>query len=70
MGTLYDPMVAKLVCHGPDRPSALARLHAALGQLQVGGWAQCRVTAGLTGVAICAPTCLWFTNRFMNTSQP
>lgn len=35
VGTLYDPMVAKLVCHGPDRASALARLHAALGQLQV-----------------------------------
>lgn len=37
VGTLYDPMVAKLVCHGPDRASALARLHAALGQLQVCG---------------------------------
>jgi 3-methylcrotonyl-CoA carboxylase alpha subunit len=38
VGTLYDPMVAKLVCSGPDRPSALARLHAALGQLQIAGF--------------------------------
>lgn len=38
VGTLYDPMVAKLVCHGPDRASALARLHAALGQLQIAGF--------------------------------
>lgn len=35
VGTLYDPMVAKLVASGPDRAAALARLHTALGQLQV-----------------------------------
>jgi 3-methylcrotonyl-CoA carboxylase alpha subunit len=33
----YDPMIGKLIVHGPDRPTALARLRAALGQCQVAG---------------------------------
>ncbi|PSC74742.1 Methylcrotonoyl-carboxylase subunit mitochondrial [Micractinium conductrix] len=37
VGVSYDPMIAKLVCHAPDRATALARLHTALAQLQVGG---------------------------------
>lgn len=35
VGVNYDPMIAKVVVHGPDRPAALASLHAALGALQV-----------------------------------
>ena len=31
VGTDYDPMLAKVVAHGRDRPEALARLRAALG---------------------------------------
>ncbi|OIJ98670.1 acetyl/propionyl-CoA carboxylase subuit alpha [Streptomyces sp. MUSC 14] len=30
VGSLYDPMLAKVVAHGPDRATALARLRAAL----------------------------------------
>lgn len=30
VGTVYDPMLAKVVAHGPDRPTALRRLGAAL----------------------------------------
>ncbi|SHJ06864.1 acetyl-CoA carboxylase biotin carboxylase subunit [Wenxinia saemankumensis] len=33
----YDPMIAKLIVHGPDRPAALARLAAALAETQVTG---------------------------------
>ncbi|MBO28790.1 MAG: 3-methylcrotonyl-CoA carboxylase [Rhodobacteraceae bacterium] len=33
----YDPMIAKVIVHGPNRDMALARLRAALGQTQVGG---------------------------------
>lgn len=33
----YDPMIAKLIAHGPDRPTALARLRSALAQCQVAG---------------------------------
>jgi acetyl/propionyl-CoA carboxylase alpha subunit len=33
----YDSMVAKLIVHGPDRPSARRRLGAALDQLVLGG---------------------------------
>lgn len=33
----YDPMIAKLIVHGPDRPTALGRLRAALAQCQVAG---------------------------------
>ncbi|WP_431959835.1 acetyl/propionyl/methylcrotonyl-CoA carboxylase subunit alpha [Actinacidiphila sp. bgisy160] len=30
IGTSYDPMLAKVIAHGPDRPTALRRLRAAL----------------------------------------
>ncbi|MDX1820756.1 MAG: biotin carboxylase N-terminal domain-containing protein [Paracoccaceae bacterium] len=33
----YDPMIAKLIAHGPDRSTALARLVAGLAALEVGG---------------------------------
>jgi acetyl/propionyl-CoA carboxylase alpha subunit len=33
----YDPMIAKLVAHGESRAEALARLHAALLETEVGG---------------------------------
>jgi 3-methylcrotonyl-CoA carboxylase alpha subunit len=33
----YDPMIAKLVAHGPDRASALAALRAMLAQTEVAG---------------------------------
>ena len=33
----YDPMIAKLIVHGPDRPAALARLRTALGQTRIAG---------------------------------
>jgi acetyl-CoA/propionyl-CoA carboxylase biotin carboxyl carrier protein len=37
VGTDYDPMLAKVIAHGPDRPSALRRLGRALGELQLLG---------------------------------
>ncbi|MFJ1995241.1 acetyl/propionyl/methylcrotonyl-CoA carboxylase subunit alpha [Streptomyces asiaticus] len=37
VGTVYDPMLAKIIAHGPDRPTALRRLRAALGSLTVLG---------------------------------
>ncbi|CDR09644.1 carbamoyl-phosphate synthase L chain ATP-bindingprotein [Streptomyces iranensis] len=37
VGTVYDPMLAKVIAHGPDRPTALRRLRAALGALTVLG---------------------------------
>ncbi|MCQ0986911.1 acetyl-CoA carboxylase biotin carboxylase subunit [Jiella marina] len=33
----YDPMIAKLIVHGPDRPSALRRLARALGAVRIAG---------------------------------
>ncbi|QYK40731.1 MAG: 5-oxoprolinase/urea amidolyase family protein [Paracoccaceae bacterium] len=33
----YDPMLAKIIVHGPDRPSAIAALRAALRDTQVAG---------------------------------
>ncbi|WP_209427936.1 biotin carboxylase N-terminal domain-containing protein [Pararhodobacter sp. SW119] len=33
----YDPMIAKLIAHGPNRATALARLRHALAALEVGG---------------------------------
>ena len=33
----YDPMIAKLIVHGPDRATALARLRQALGEVQIAG---------------------------------
>jgi len=35
--THYDPLIAKLIVHGPDRATALARLRGALAQCQVAG---------------------------------
>ena len=35
----YDPMIAKLVVWGPDRPSALLKLHASLAQYNIDGLA-------------------------------
>ncbi|KAL0045925.1 hypothetical protein WJX82_008659 [Trebouxia sp. C0006] len=37
VGVNYDPMIAKVIARGPDRSTALARLHAALSDLQVSG---------------------------------
>jgi len=37
VGTGYDPMIAKLVAHGPTRAEALARLGDALAQTEVAG---------------------------------
>ena len=33
----YDPMVAKLICHGTDRAMAIRRLRMALSQVHIGG---------------------------------
>ena len=33
----YDPMIAKLIVRGPDRPTALARLRRALAETQIAG---------------------------------
>lgn len=35
VGVHYDPMIAKVIAKGPDRQTALTRLHTALSQLQV-----------------------------------
>ncbi|MEW1719406.1 biotin carboxylase N-terminal domain-containing protein [Streptomyces sp. NPDC093109] len=32
VGSLYDPMLSKVIAHGPDRPTALRRLRAALAE--------------------------------------
>ncbi|MGH3103760.1 MAG: acetyl/propionyl/methylcrotonyl-CoA carboxylase subunit alpha [Gaiellaceae bacterium] len=37
IGLGYDPMIAKLIAHGPTREVALARLHAALAETEVEG---------------------------------
>ncbi|WP_431044345.1 acetyl/propionyl/methylcrotonyl-CoA carboxylase subunit alpha [Streptomyces sp. P1-3] len=37
VGTLYDPMLAKVIAHGPDRATALRRLSAALARTTVLG---------------------------------
>jgi acetyl-CoA/propionyl-CoA carboxylase biotin carboxyl carrier protein len=37
VGSSYDPMLAKVIAHGPDRATALRRLDAALGQTVVLG---------------------------------
>ena len=37
VGTSYDPMIAKLIAHGPTRTEALARLADALAETEVGG---------------------------------
>jgi acetyl/propionyl-CoA carboxylase alpha subunit len=33
----YDPLIAKLIVHGPDRPAAIARLRRALDEIEIGG---------------------------------
>ena len=35
--THYDPLLAKLIVHGKDRPAALARMRRALGELRIAG---------------------------------
>jgi acetyl/propionyl-CoA carboxylase alpha subunit len=37
IGVAYDPMIAKLIAHGPTRDEALARLHDALAETEVAG---------------------------------
>lgn len=37
IGTSYDPMLAKVIAHGPDRATALRRLRAALAGTSVLG---------------------------------
>ncbi|AUG77331.1 acetyl-COA carboxylase [Kitasatospora sp. MMS16-BH015] len=37
IGSLYDPMVAKVIAYGPDRPTAIRRLRAALAETRVLG---------------------------------
>jgi acetyl/propionyl-CoA carboxylase alpha subunit len=37
VGVGYDPMIAKLIAHGPTRDEAFARLHDALGETEVVG---------------------------------
>jgi acetyl-CoA/propionyl-CoA carboxylase biotin carboxyl carrier protein len=37
VGTAYDPMLAKVIAHGPDRPTALARLDRALARFDLLG---------------------------------
>ncbi len=37
IGTSYDPMLAKVIAHGPDRATALARLDRALAQYAIAG---------------------------------
>jgi len=37
VGTLFDPMIAKVIAHGPDRAVALRRLDRALGDLELLG---------------------------------
>jgi acetyl-CoA/propionyl-CoA carboxylase biotin carboxyl carrier protein len=34
---LYDPMIAKLIVRGADRPDAIGRMQRALGEFQIGG---------------------------------
>jgi acetyl-CoA carboxylase biotin carboxylase subunit len=33
----YDSMIAKVIVHGPDRPSAIRRMDEALSTLSIGG---------------------------------
>ena len=33
----YDPLIAKLIVHAPDRAAAVARLRRALGEVEIGG---------------------------------
>ncbi|QKW19624.1 ATP-grasp domain-containing protein [Kitasatospora sp. NA04385] len=58
VGSLYDPMLAKVIAYGPDRPTAIRRLRAALAATRILGvttntgylrrlLAQPEVTAGL-----------------------
>ncbi|WP_354640568.1 acetyl/propionyl/methylcrotonyl-CoA carboxylase subunit alpha [Kitasatospora camelliae] len=37
VGSLYDPMLAKVIAYGPDRPTALRRLRAALAETRILG---------------------------------
>ncbi|MDR3082995.1 MAG: ATP-grasp domain-containing protein [Streptomyces sp.] len=37
VGSLYDPMLAKVIAYGPDRPTAIRRLRAALAETRILG---------------------------------
>ncbi|MEV4561104.1 biotin carboxylase N-terminal domain-containing protein [Kitasatospora sp. NPDC049285] len=37
VGSLYDPMLAKVIAYGPDRPTAIRRLRAALSETRILG---------------------------------
>ena len=37
ISTHYDPMIAKVICWAADRPRAIARMEATLGNMEVGG---------------------------------
>ncbi|MFJ5926421.1 acetyl/propionyl/methylcrotonyl-CoA carboxylase subunit alpha [Kitasatospora sp. NPDC092948] len=37
IGSLYDPMLAKVIAYGPDRPTAIRRLRAALAETRILG---------------------------------
>ena len=37
VGTRYDPLIAKLIAHGPTRDAAIERLREALAETEVGG---------------------------------
>ena len=42
VGVNYDPMIAKVIARGPDRQSALHKMHTALSELQVRSTSACR----------------------------
>jgi acetyl-CoA/propionyl-CoA carboxylase biotin carboxyl carrier protein len=50
--THYDPLLAKVIAHGPDRATALARLRAALGELDALGVS---TSAGFTSALLDDP---------------
>jgi acetyl-CoA/propionyl-CoA carboxylase biotin carboxyl carrier protein len=52
VGTHYDPLLAKVIAHGPDRATALARLRAALGELDALG---VTTSAGFTRALLADP---------------
>ncbi|CAM5581926.1 hypothetical protein SVIOM74S_08369 [Streptomyces violarus] len=55
VGSLYDPMLSKVIAYGPDRATALRKLRAALARRR-SRWA-CRPTRG--SCAGCWPIRTW-----------